>query len=113
MFGLCGSPEKSHCAPKKAQSCAPKKVKRKESSCKAKSGKSCRPGKVTRNAFFNFLREFRVQHCEWHVTKIAVEGAKRWCSMSEAERKKFIELAKCAPKMKYRRRKHKSKRRRC
>ncbi|XP_044763007.1 protamine-like [Coccinella septempunctata] len=93
MFGLCSSGKKTSCGQSK-----PKK-----SAC---GKKSCKPGKVTRNAFFNFLREFRVKHCDWPVTKIAVEGAKCWCKMSPCDRKKYLDMARCAPKMK-RRRKHK------
>ncbi|KAL3271674.1 hypothetical protein HHI36_022148 [Cryptolaemus montrouzieri] len=93
MFGFGCAAKKKTCS----------KPKKKKSSC----GKSCKSGKVTRNAFFNFLREFRVKHCDWPVTKIAIEGAKCWCKMSPCDKKKYIDQAHCAPKAKRRRKKHK------
>nr|CAH7735588.1 unnamed protein product [Callosobruchus chinensis] len=44
-----------------------------------------RKGPITRNAFLNYLRRFKKKHCNWHVSKIAVEGAKCWCKMSSRE----------------------------
>ncbi|KAL3273850.1 hypothetical protein HHI36_015276 [Cryptolaemus montrouzieri] len=62
-------------------------------SCARKSKKRRRKGKITKNPFFNFLRFFRMKHRDWTVPRIAVEGAKCWCSLTEAEKKKFYKQA--------------------
>lgn len=85
--------------------------KRRKRSC-------CRPGKLTRNPFLNFLREFRKAHCDWCPTKIAVEGAKCWCRLTECQKQKYRQQACSAPRTKRcrkkkRRRSCKKKRRRC
>lgn len=61
--------------------------------CVKKQKKRRKKGKVTNNPFFNFLRLFRSRHRDWSVPKIAVEGAKCWCAMTEAEKKKFYRQA--------------------
>lgn len=61
-----------------------------------RKGKRChRPGPTTRNPFLNFLRVFRVKHCNWPITKVAVEGAKAWCEMSKEQKMRFYKQA-CA-----------------
>nr|CAH7765500.1 unnamed protein product [Callosobruchus chinensis] len=50
---------------------------------------SCASRYRRRNAFLNYLRRFRKKHCNWHVTKIAVEGAKCWCKTSSREKEKY------------------------
>ncbi|XP_057659876.1 protamine-like [Diorhabda carinulata] len=58
------------------------------------SGKRCiRPGPKTRNPFLNFLRDVRKRHCEWSITKIAIEGAKCWCRMPKHEKQKYYNEA--------------------
>ncbi|KAK9887895.1 hypothetical protein WA026_000199 [Henosepilachna vigintioctopunctata] len=64
-------------------------IPRRSCSKKRRRRKRCRKGRVTKNPFFNFLRLFRARHCRWTVPKIAIEGAKCWCAMTEIERKKF------------------------
>ncbi|XP_044758503.1 protamine-like [Coccinella septempunctata] len=61
--------------------------------CVKKKKKRRRKGKITKNPFFNFLRMFRSRHSDWTVPKIAVEGAKCWCAMTEAEKKRFYKQA--------------------
>ncbi|XP_045478210.1 protamine-like [Harmonia axyridis] len=60
---------------------------------KKRKKKKCKKGKITNNPFFNFLRLFRCKHRDWPVPKIAVEGAKCWCAMTEAEKKRFYRQA--------------------
>lgn len=56
--------------------------------------KKChRTGPKTNNPFLNYLRVFRKKHCNWPITKIAVEGAKCWCSMSKDEKTRFYKEA--------------------
>nr|CAH7715216.1 unnamed protein product [Callosobruchus chinensis]CAH7727240.1 unnamed protein product [Callosobruchus chinensis] len=60
------------------------------SSCKRHRRGSRRRGPITRNTFLNnYLCRFRKKHCNWHVTKITVEGAKCWCKMSSREKEKY------------------------
>ncbi|XP_019872250.1 protamine-like [Aethina tumida] len=68
--------------------------------------KKCRRGKATSNPFLNFLRVFRQTHCGWPQTKVAIEGAKRWCMMNVKQREKFYREAceKSSQKRKRRRR---------
>ncbi|CAH1376217.1 hypothetical protein MTP99_017586 [Tenebrio molitor] len=80
-----------------------KSKKRRHRRRRGKGRKSCRPGKVTRNPFFNYLRWFRKKHCGWNMIKVAVEGAKCWCKMSDQNRRKFYKEACSAPKMRRRR----------
>ncbi|CAG9863221.1 unnamed protein product [Phyllotreta striolata] len=90
--GYCGSERKKRTVrkSKKACPCGPKKSHRK----RVKSKKKCmRPGPSTRNPFLNFLRVFRKQHCDWSITKIAIEGAKCWCKLSKEDKQKFIKEA--------------------
>ncbi|VEN59050.1 unnamed protein product [Callosobruchus maculatus] len=48
---------------------------------------------ITRNSFLNYLRRFRKKHCNWKVTRVAVEGAKCWCKMSRREKQKYYAQA--------------------
>ncbi|XP_055845060.1 protamine-like [Episyrphus balteatus] len=66
--------------------------------CGAAAQKCMRPGKVTRNGYFNFLREFRKTNCGLSAVETVRQGAKKWRSMSQKDKSKFIEMAKSAPK---------------
>lgn len=56
--------------------------------------KKChKSGPKTNNPFLNYLRVFRKKHCNWPITKIAVEGAKCWCSMSKEDKARFYREA--------------------
>ncbi|KAG5871377.1 hypothetical protein JTB14_027414 [Gonioctena quinquepunctata] len=46
-------------------------------------------GNRRRNNIWEEKGVYRTQKCGWKVTKVAVEGAKLWCSMSPEERKQF------------------------
>lgn len=112
----CGKPKRRNkCAKKRA----PKRHKsRKCGKSSKKSKKNCaRPGPVIRNAFFNFLRDFRRQRCGKPMTSISKEAAKKWKCMSICKRSKYIKEAcgagdKCGKKKSRRKaktRKHRSK----
>lgn len=77
---------------------------RPRSSCHVKPRKSkvkcARPGRVTRNSFFNFLRDYRRQSCGKSMVTIAKEGARKWKCLSECEKKRYVDMACNAPKMK-------------
>nr|XP_008197382.1 PREDICTED: protamine [Tribolium castaneum] len=88
--------------PSRAQYCCRARRRRRPRKRRG-SRRSCRPGKVTRNPFFNYLRWFRKKHCGWSAVKVAVEGAKCWCRMSDQQRSKFYREACKAPKFKKRR----------
>ncbi|CAG9767965.1 unnamed protein product [Ceutorhynchus assimilis] len=64
---------------------------------KSKSGggssKKSRPGKITSNPFLNFLRKFRQEHLGWPQKKVAMEGAKLWCSMTLQQRREYYDQA--------------------
>ncbi|XP_044253793.1 protamine-like [Tribolium madens] len=87
-------------APSRAQYCC--RTRRRRRPRRRGCRKSCRPGKLTRNPFFNYLRWFRKKHCGWSAVKVAVEGAKCWCRMSDQQRRKFYQEACRAPKSKRR-----------
>lgn len=72
-----------------ASGCGRKKRRR----CKPRPA-CCRKGRVSNNPFLNFLRCFRIRHCNWSATKIAIEGARAWCRMSKCQRRKFYEQAR-------------------
>ncbi|KAG5871384.1 hypothetical protein JTB14_027420 [Gonioctena quinquepunctata] len=64
-------------------------VSRKRKGMISKKKLCARPGPLTNNPFLNFLRVYRTRKCGWTVRKVAVEGAKVWCSMGPGERKQF------------------------
>ncbi|KAF7265853.1 uncharacterized protein LOC143193946 [Rhynchophorus ferrugineus] len=69
-----------------------------------RSRKRCaRPGPKTKNPFLNYLRVFRKKHCKWPQYKIAIEGAKCWCKMSNKDRQQFYKQACSMQKRKGRR----------
>lgn len=50
---------------------------------------ACRPGKITKNAFFNFVREIRVQRCGYQQTVIVQEAARKWRAMTCLEKSRY------------------------
>nr|CAH7730419.1 unnamed protein product [Callosobruchus chinensis] len=59
-----------------------------------KKRKRChKGGRKTTNPFLNYLRVFRKHHCDWPVTKVAIEGAKCWCKMTAEQKKKYYRQA--------------------
>lgn len=55
---------------------------------KNKPGKKRKPSK-NKVAFLNFLYEFKHRHSDWPSARISIEAARRWCSMSDCEKKKY------------------------
>ncbi|XP_017776108.1 PREDICTED: protamine-like [Nicrophorus vespilloides] len=53
--------------------------------------------KLSQNAFFNFLRVFRKKHSGWTSTKIAIEGARKWCSLPKKDKDRFKGIPRKAP----------------
>lgn len=90
--------------------CAKKRPKRSKSRfCKGSKRKKCaKPGPVIKNAFINFLRDFRKKRCGKSMPEISKEAAKRWKCMSICKRSKYIKQAckigSCARKPKRRKR---------
>ncbi|KAK5649504.1 hypothetical protein RI129_000533 [Pyrocoelia pectoralis] len=56
-------------------------------------------GKVTRNAFFNFLREFRRNNPGKSITETAKLAGACWRKMSPVDKEPFCKMAASAPKM--------------
>lgn len=82
------------------------RCKKRRKTCRKKPKRRCirarccimKIRKVTPNPFFNFLRVYAMKHCGWSAAKIAVEGARKWCSMSSSQKAKFRRQACQAPK---------------
>lgn len=85
--------------------------KRRSSRRSRKRKRKCRPGPKTKNPFLNYLRVFRSKYCGWPQTKIAIEGAKCWCKMSDQQRAKFYKQA-CSMRKKGKRKRGRSRKRR-
>lgn len=96
--------KRTKCLPAKRNTKSKRSIRKGRSKIK----RCARPGPMTKNPFLNFLRVFRKRHCNWPITKIAVEGAKCWCSMSKMNKGRFYREA-CALQKKNR----KSKRKKC
>ena len=84
-----------------------KRVRRKKKCGSKKKKKRCaRPGPVLRNAFLNFLRDFRRTRCGRPMGSISREAAKKWKCMSICRRSKYIkEACRVCPKKKKKKRK--------
>nr|CAH7765501.1 unnamed protein product [Callosobruchus chinensis] len=80
---------KSSCASRYRRRSSCKRHRRGSRRRSSRRSKCYRKGPIIRNAFLNYLRRFRKKHCNWHVTKIAVEGAKCWCKTSSREKEKY------------------------
>lgn len=88
--------------PRRKMACAKRRVRRKPKSRKCgssrkksrKAKKKCaRPGPIIKNAFFNFLRDFRKKRCGKSMTSISKEAAKKWKCLSICKRSKYIKEA--------------------
>lgn len=111
----CGKKRRIRKAPK-SRRCGKKGRRGKSRKGKGKGRKCARPGPVVRNAFINFLRDFRKKRCGKSMTVISKEAAKVWKCMSICKRSKYIKEAcnaSCGRKRKsHRRRKVHRKQRR-
>ncbi|CAH0564239.1 unnamed protein product [Brassicogethes aeneus] len=38
------------------------------------------------NPFINFLRQLKKNHRDWHTCKVAIEGSRKWCAMTDKDR---------------------------
>lgn len=77
-----------------------KKPRRKRASCKPRRKKCFKAGVKTRNAYLNFLRDFRKTHCGLTPSQIVVAGAKVWNRMDMKCKLKYITMAVKQPKKK-------------
>lgn len=87
--------------PKRSHGCK-KKPRRMSHGCKKKPRrmKCFRAGVKTRNAYLNFLRDFRKTHCGMTPSQIVIAGAKVWNSMDINCKYKYIAMAVKQPKRK-------------
>lgn len=46
-------------------------------------------GNLKKNAFLNFLAQFKKIHTDWPLVKVTVEGAKKWVSLARKEQSLF------------------------
>jgi hypothetical protein len=58
----------------------------------------CKSGKLTRNPFFNFLREIRPTLCGHSVVQVAIEGGKRWRTMTDSQKLTYYQDARKVPR---------------
>lgn len=94
----CGKPKrrKSRVVRRKSKksACGKRRTHRRGKSRGGKKGKKCaRPGPIIRNAFLNFLRDFRRKKCGKSMTNISKEAAKKWKCMSICKKSKYIKMA--------------------
>ncbi|VEN44194.1 unnamed protein product [Callosobruchus maculatus] len=75
------------CRPRCRRKCSSRR--RRRSCARRRRRRSCARRRRRRNSFLNYLRRFRKKHCNWKVTRVAVEGAKCWCKMSRREKQKY------------------------
>lgn len=54
--------------------------------------------KYTQDGLRRFLQALYKKHPDWDNAKIAVEGARRWCVLSDRDKEKFDELGCCKKK---------------
>lgn len=73
--------------------CKKKKPKRKSRGCKPRRKKCFRAGIKTKNAYLNFLRDFRKTHCGLSPSQIVVAGAKVWNRLDLKCKMKYIKMA--------------------
>ena len=83
----CASKERKKERSKSACGCAPKRSMKRSRSRSRKSKRAL-------NAFIIFYLELFAKSSGRHVTQVAIEAGKKWCSMSEKEKEKYIQKAK-------------------
>lgn len=67
-----------------------KKRRRRRRSTIAAKARYLKLAKPSRNPFLTFVRRYRQKHGNWSVTKVAVEAARKWCSMTKPQRKRYL-----------------------
>lgn len=55
--------------------------------------RSARPGPVTRNAFLNFLRDFRGVTSKHSMPSVTRAGALKWRALSDSAKLKYFQMA--------------------
>ena len=92
----CGCKEKTAKSVKSEKTgksaCKPAKLRKSKSKSRCKS--RCRRSKRALNAFIIFYLEMYKKTKGKHVTCVAIEAGKKWCSMSDKEKEKYIQMAK-------------------
>lgn len=102
------NPAKQAATCKKSDECAEKVEDTAACASSCPKDNPCEPasddpslGKVTRNPFFNFLRVFRRCNKNMSAKQLAMDGARKWKTMNEEARAKYIVQAFKAPKKYY------------